>query len=146
MSKPMTTILFVCVHNAGRSQMAEAFVNRFAAEHHYPIRGLSAGTEAGRQVNPLAVQAMAELGVSLDGHAPKQLTQEMADGADRIITMGCGVDAASCPARIHLSEDWGLDDPAGRPIEKVREIRDQILSKVEAMISEIVLANGKADR
>ena len=135
----MNTILFVCVHNAGRSQMAEAFVNQFAAEHRYPVRGLSAGTEAGQRVNPLAARAMEEIGVSLAGHAPKQLTQEMADGADRIITMGCGVNAASCPARIHLSEDWGLDDPAGQPIEKVRVIRDQIRAKVESLIHDLVL-------
>jgi arsenate reductase len=119
--------------------MAEAFVNHFAAKHGYPIRGLSAGTEAGAKVNPLAVQAMAEIGISLDGHTPKQLTQPMADAADRIITMGCGVDATSCPARIHLSEDWGLDDPAGQSIEKVRDIRDQISHKVEALIHDLVL-------
>ena len=142
----MKTVLFVCVHNAGRSQMAEAFVNRFAAEHHHPIRGLSAGTEAGERVNPLATQAMAELGISLEGQTPKQLTQEMADTADRIITMGCGVDATSCPARIHLSEDWGLDDPAGQSIEKVREIRDQIRTRVEELIAEIVLPTGKVER
>jgi arsenate reductase (thioredoxin) len=142
----MKTVLFVCVHNAGRSQMAEAFVNKFAAEHHYPIRGLSAGTEAGERVNPLATQAMAELGISLEEQTPKQLTQEMADAADRIITMGCGVDATSCPARIHLSEDWGLDDPAGQSIEKVREIRDQIGRKVDEMIAEIVLTKERADR
>jgi len=137
------TVLFVCVHNAGRSQMAEAFVNKFAAEHRYPIRGISAGTEAGERVNPLAARAMAEIGVPLDGHRPKPLTQEMADAADRIITMGCGVDAASCPARIHLSEDWGLDDPAGQPIEKVREIRDQIARKVEELISALILDQPK---
>jgi arsenate reductase len=141
----MITVLFVCVHNAGRSQMAEAFVNKFAVAHRYPIRGLSAGTEAGEGVNPLAAQAMAELGISLEGQTPKQLTQEMADAADRIITMGCGVDATSCPARIHLSEDWGLDDPAGRAIEKVREIRDQIGRKVEEMIAELALTKAKAD-
>jgi len=142
----MKSVLFVCVHNAGRSQMAEAFVNQLAKEHHYPVRGLSAGTEVGERVNPLAAQAMAELGISLDGQKPKQLTQEMADAADRIITMGCGVDATSCPARIHLSEDWGLDDPAGQPIENVRKIRDHIRRKVEEMIAEIVLGNERADQ
>lgn len=141
----MKNVLFVCVHNAGRSQMAEAFVNQFAKEHHYPIRGLSAGTEVGEKVNPLAAQAMAEIGISLEGQTPKQLTQDMADAADRIITMGCGVDATSCPARIHLSEDWGLDDPAGQSIEKVRVIRDQIRRKVEAMIAELVLGKEGAE-
>jgi arsenate reductase (thioredoxin) len=142
----MKTVLFVCVHNAGRSQMAEAFVNTFAAEHHYPIRGLSAGTEVGERVNPLAAQAMAEIGISLDGQTPKQLTQDMANAADRIITMGCGVDATSCPARIHLSEDWGLDDPAGQPIEKVRAIRDQIRTRVKELIDDIVLTKKRADQ
>ena len=142
----MKTVLFVCVHNAGRSQMAEAFVKKLASDHNYPIRGLSAGTEAGKRVNPLAVQAMAEIGISLDEHKPKQLTQAMADAADRIITMGCGVDATSCPARIHLSEDWGLDDPAGQSLEKVREIRDQIRTRVEAMIADIMLPKGRTGR
>jgi arsenate reductase len=127
------TVLFVCVHNAGRSQMAEAFTNTLAAERGLPVRGQSAGTEVGPRINPLAVQAMGELGISLEGQSPKPLTQEMADSADRIITMGCGVDATSCPARIHLSEDWGLDDPAGQSIETVRAIRDQIRERVDAL-------------
>ena len=80
---------------------------------------------------------MEEVGISLEGQSPKQLTQDLADSASRIITMGCGIDATSCPARIHLSEDWGLDDPAGKPIEKVREIRDQIQTRVEALLSEL---------
>jgi len=131
----MKTVLYVCVHNAGRSQMAEAFTNTLAAERGLSVRGLSAGTEVGSRVNPLAVEAMQELGISMEGQSPKQLTQEMADSVSSIITMGCGVDATSCPARIHLSEDWGLDDPAGQSIEKVREIRDQIKTKVEEMLS-----------
>ncbi len=133
----MKTVLFVCVHNAGRSQMAEAFTKKLADERGLNVRGLSAGTEVGTRVNPMAVEAMRELGISMEGQAPKQLTQEMADTADRVITMGCGVDATSCPARIHLSEDWGLDDPAGQGIEKVREIRDQIRARVEAMLAEL---------
>ena len=80
---------------------------------------------------------MGELGISMEGQAPKQLTQELADSATRIITMGCGVDATSCPARIHLSEDWGLDDPAGKPVEKVREIRDQIRERVSGLLAEL---------
>lgn len=141
----MKQILYVCVHNAGRSQMAEAFTNTLAARRGLAVRGLSAGTEAGERVNPLALQAMAEVGISLEGQRPKQLTQDMADAAGRIITMGCGVDATSCPARIHLSKDWGLDDPAGQPIEKVREIRDQIQTRVEELLSEIA-AEGNANR
>lgn len=131
----MQTVLFICVHNAGRSQMAEAFTNRLAQERGLPVRALSAGTIAGEEINPVAVAVMEEAGVSMAGYKPKQLTQEMVDGADRIITMGCGVDAEACPARIHLSEDWGLDDPKGQPIEKVRAIRDEIKAKVEALLS-----------
>ena len=131
------TVLYVCVHNAGRSQMAEAFTNTLAAERGLPVCGLSAGTEVGTQINPLAVEVMQEIGISMEGQHPKQLTQAMADAASRIITMGCGVDATACPARIHLSEDWGLDDPAGQAIEKVRAIRDQIRKRVEALLTEM---------
>src|SRR5690349_5407534 len=122
----MQTILFVCVHNAGRSQMAEAFTNQIARKRGLSVRALSAGTIAGERINPIAQEVMAEIGIPMEGQTPKQLTQEMADAADRIITMGCGVDADACPARIYVSEDWGLGDPAGQPIEKVRAIRDQI--------------------
>ncbi len=135
--KRMKTMLFVCVHNAGRSQMAEAFTNAIARERGLAVRGLSAGTVAGAEINPQAVAVMEEIGVSMAGQEPKQLTQALADSADRVITMGCGVDADACPARIHLSEDWGLDDPKGQPIEKVRAIRDEIKNRVETLLAEI---------
>jgi arsenate reductase len=138
----MRTILYVCVHNAGRSQMAEAFTNLMARERGLPVRGLSAGTVAGTAINPAAVDAMAEVGVSMDGQRPKQLTQALADGADRVITMGCGVDADACPARIHLSDDWGLDDPKGQPAEKVREIRDEIRRRVGALLDDLAAASA----
>ncbi|HLV78837.1 MAG TPA: arsenate reductase ArsC [Chthonomonadaceae bacterium] len=133
----MKIVLFVCVHNAGRSQMAEAFTNRLAQERSLPVRALSAGTVAGENINAVAQEVMAEIGIPMEGQKPKQLTQEMADQADRIITMGCGVDAGACPARIHLSEDWGLDDPAGKPVEKVRVIRDQIQERVERLLTDL---------
>ena len=117
----MRTVLFVCVHNAGRSQMAEALLNKMAA---------------GTEINPVARQVMDEIGVPMEGQSPKMLTQAMADSASKVITMGCGVDADLCPARIHLSEDWGLDDPKGQSIEKVRAIRDQIEVKVEQLLAE----------
>ena len=117
----MKTVLFVCVHNAGRSQMAEALLNKMAA---------------GTEINPVARQVMDEIGVPMEGQSPKMLTQAMADSASKVITMGCGVDADLCPARIHLSEDWGLDDPKGQSIEKVRAIRDQIEAKVEQLLAE----------
>lgn len=133
----MKTVLFVCVHNAGRSQMAEALVNHIARERGLSVRAESAGTEAGATINPVAVEVMREIGVSMDSQHPKQLTEEMADAADRVITMGCGVDAETCPARVRpMMEDWGLDDPKGQPIETVRAIRDQIIQKVEALIGE----------
>ncbi|HZO87674.1 MAG TPA: arsenate reductase ArsC [Chthonomonadaceae bacterium] len=133
----MKTVLFVCVHNAGRSQMAEALTNKRAVERRLPVRALSAGTVAGQRINPVAQEVMREIGVTMDGQRPKQLTQEMANEADHIITMGCGVDADACPARIYISEDWGLDDPAGQPIEKVRAIRDQIRERVEKLLDEL---------
>ena len=128
----MKTVLFVCVHNAGRSQMAEAFTNALSGGK---VKGVSAGTVAGETINPVAVQVMEEVGISMAGQHPKPLTQEMADAADQVITMGCGVDAAACPARFLLTDDWGLDDPAGQPIEKVREIRDRIRERVERLIA-----------
>lgn len=114
--------------------MAEAFTNHLARERGVDVSAASAGTVGGKQLNPMAVAAMAELGISMEGHEPKLLTQEMADGADKIISMGCGVDAEACPAKFLLTEDWELDDPAGQGIEAVRVIRDQIRDRVEKMI------------
>ncbi len=133
----MKTILYVCVHNAGRSQMAEALTNTLAKERGLAVRGLSAGTVAGTEINPSAITVMEEIGVSMAGQMPKMLTSEMGDGADRTITMGCGVDADACPARVRVTEDWGLDDPKGQPLEKVRAIRDEIKARVEAMLGEM---------
>ncbi len=108
----MKRVLFVCVHNAGRSQMAEAFLRQLADGK---AEARSAGTAPGERVNPVAVQVMAERGISLDAHRPKLLTQELADWADRIITMGCGIDE-SCPTVRTEVEDWGLPDPSGQPL------------------------------
>ena len=132
----MKTVLFVCVHNAGRSQMAEAFLNASATERGLQVRAESAGTLGAGTLNAMAVQAMEEIGISMSSHVPKQLSAEMVARADTIVSMGCGVDAAACPAKFLVTEDWGLDDPAGQPIERVREIRDQILTKVEALLQE----------
>lgn len=101
------------------------------------VRGASAGTVGGKQLNPVAIEAMGELGISMEGQAPKLMTQEMVDGADKIISMGCGVDAEACPAKFILTEDWGLDDPAGQGIEAVRVIRDQIRERVVVMLEEM---------
>ena len=128
------SILYVCVHNAGRSQMAEAFTNALSGGR---VKGVSAGTEPGGKVNPQAVAVMGELGIDMTSQTPKLLTREMMDGSDRVITMGCGV-SESCPMLLGgPMEDWGLDDPAGQPIEKVRQIRDQIKAHVEDLLSEL---------
>jgi len=138
----MKTVLYVCVHNAGRSQMAEALTNELASKLGVPVRALSAGTMAGIEINPAAREAMSEIGISLDGHTPKQMTNEMIAEADRIITMGCGVDAEACPARFYVTEDWGLDDPKGQSIEKVREIRDEIKKRVETLLTDETLVKA----
>ena len=129
----MNRILFVCVHNAGRSQMAEAFLRRLAGGR---AEAQSAGTEPGERVNPIAVEVMAERGISLAAHEPKLLTQEREDWADRVVTMGCGIDE-SCPAVQAEIEDWGLPDPSGQPIAVVREIRDQIEVRVSLLLREL---------
>lgn len=133
----MRIILFVCVHNAGRSQMAEAILNDASAKRGLDIKGVSAGTSAGQAVNPQAKLAVEELGISMAVAQPKQLTSELIKIADKIITMGCGVNAAECPAGFLVTEDWGLDDPAGQPIETVRAIRDQIRDRIDALLNEI---------
>ncbi len=125
-------ILFVCVHNAGRSQIAEAFVNNFGET----VQARSAGTVGGKTLNPMAVEAMSELGISMEGQSPKLLTLELIDWADRVITMGCGVDQAVCPAGFMVTEDWGLEDPAGQDIEAVRRIRDEIRLRVLAILND----------
>ena len=126
----MKMVLFVCVHNAGRSQMAEAFLN--AADSDL-LQAESAGTMPTERVNPVVAEAMLEAGIDIRDNSPKVLTQEMADDADLIITMGCAIDDA-CPATFLPAEDWGLDDPAGQPIDTVRRIRDQIKVKVAELL------------
>lgn len=130
----MRRVLFVCVHNSGRSKMAEAFFNQRADPSRMAAE--SAGTLPGADVNPVVVEAMREVGVDLSQSKPRQLTPEMWQRADRVITMGCGV-AEACPAGFLITEDWGLDDPAGQPIERVRAIRDQVKARVDALIAEL---------
>jgi protein-tyrosine-phosphatase len=126
-----TSILFVCVHNAGRSQMAEAFAKK------YGLKASSAGTMPSSTVNPIVVQAMREKGIDLSSKIPRKLTHEMINGATLVITMGCSVEEV-CP-RPMLAKmqkklvDWQLDDPKDQPIEKVRRIRDEIESKVKEL-------------
>lgn len=123
-------VLFVCVHNAGRSQMAEAYVNHYAKTRGLDISAESAGTVSGKVLNPVAEAVMAEDGVSMAGQVPKLLDEQTVQRADKIVSMGCGVDAAACPVQFLVTEDWGLDDPAGQPLEVVRGIRDEIKVRV----------------
>jgi arsenate reductase (thioredoxin) len=129
----MKKILFVCVHNAGRSQMAEAFFNRMAKGK---AMGFSAGTQPADKVNPVVAAAMREAGIDISDQKPKLLTLELMDSADRVITMGCGTEG-TCPASFVPTEDWQLDDPEGKPIERVRQIRDEVKAKVEGLIKEL---------
>jgi arsenate reductase len=135
MSSEMKLVLFVCVHNSGRSQMAEAFFNQSVVGR---ATALSAGTQPGEQVNPTVVQAMAEWGIDLSQQQPQALTQAMLDEAERTITMGCNVEEA-CPANLVVTEDWALEDPKDKPLEKVREIRDDVQHRVETLIKDMGL-------
>ncbi|MBI3953456.1 MAG: arsenate reductase ArsC, partial [Chloroflexi bacterium] len=118
----MKRVLFVCVHNTGRSQMAEAFAKHLAPES---IEVESAGTMPAEEVNPLVVQVMREAGIDISCGRPKLLTPAMVDRADLVITMGCSLEEA-CPAALVPAEDWGLEDPQGKSIDEVRRIRDQV--------------------
>jgi len=129
----MKNILFVCVHNSGRSQMAEAFFNQISSEKY---RGISAGTQPGTEINPVVKEVMAEIGIDLSGQRPKMLTPELVDQSQQVITMGCGVEDV-CPATFIPVEDWNLDDPSDQPTERVREIRDQVKAKVDKLMEEI---------
>ena len=131
----MKTVLFVCVHNSGRSQMAEAFFNKLAGGK---AQALSAGTQPADEVNPVVVEAMREAGIDISGNKPKALTLEMVEKADRMITMGCGAEAgAVCPATFIETEDWALEDPKGKSLERVRKIRDEIKERVVKLLTEI---------
>lgn len=127
------SVLFVCVHNAGRSQMAAALLSRLAQGR---IEVRSAGTQPADEVNPVAVAAMAELGIDITAAHPKVLTGEGVRTSDVVITMGCG---DTCPYFPGVSyRDWKVPDPAGRPLADVRAIRDDIAGRVEALIAELL--------
>jgi arsenate reductase len=126
----MRTVLFVCVHNSGRSQMAEAFFNDLAGGR---ARAISAGTDPAREVNPAIVEAMREAGIDTGASLPKALTSDVMEQADLVITMGCGAEGV-CPATSAETEDWALEDPAGKSPDKIREIRDEIREKVSALL------------
>lgn len=122
-------VIFACVHNAGRSQMAAAFYNALADGSG---EGISAGTQPGERVHPVVVEAMKEVGIDLSNAKPQLLTDDLAKQADMLVTMGCG---EACPYVPGLKrQDWPLEDPKGKPVERVREIRDQIKVKVKELI------------
>ncbi len=129
----MPEILFVCVHNAGRSQMAAGLV-KLRSDGRIHVR--SAGSDPGEAVNPAVVQAMDEVGVDMSEEFPKPLTDEVVRAADVVITMGCGDACPIYPGKRY--EDWTLDDPAGQDVETVRRIRDQIDARVQILISELL--------
>jgi protein-tyrosine-phosphatase len=130
MTKP--SVLFVCVHNAGRSQMAAGYLSHLAGDR---VDVRSAGSEPAAQINPVAVAAMAEDGIDITGEQPKILSQHAVQDADVVITMGCGDSCPFYPGRRY--EDWILDDPAGQTIDAVRPIRDEIRRRVEQLIVEL---------
>ncbi|MFE6100782.1 arsenate reductase ArsC [Streptomyces laurentii] len=129
---PLASVLFVCVHNAGRSQMAAGFLAHLAGDR---VEVRSAGSLPGDRVNPAAVEAMAEVGIDISAATPKVLTSEAVQASDYVITMGCGDACPVFPGKRYL--DWALDDPAGQGVDAVRPIRDAIRARIEALIAEI---------
>ncbi len=128
----MKKVLFVCAHNSGRSQMAEAFFNYYAAGK---AEAVSAGTQPASHIDQTVVKAMREIGIDISSRHAKALTSEMLDSADRVITMGCSSEGI-CPATYIPTEDWQLEDPEGQSIDKVRAIRDEIETRVKRLIEE----------
>ncbi|MEU4291125.1 arsenate reductase ArsC [Kribbella sp. NPDC026596] len=133
MSKP--TVLFVCVHNAGRSQMAAGWLRHLAGD---TVEVRSAGSEPADQINPIAVEAMREVGIDITGATPQLLATETVKDSDVVITMGCGDACPIFPGKRY--EDWELTDPAGQPLEVVREVRDDIRARVEKLVAELQTA------
>ncbi|MBS2961910.1 arsenate reductase ArsC [Actinocrinis puniceicyclus] len=133
MTDAKPSVLFVCVHNAGRSQMAAGFLSHLAGGR---IEVRSAGSTPGDQINPVAVRAMTEVGIDISAEVPKMLTVDAVKASDVCITMGCGDTCPVFPGKRYL--DWTLDDPAGQGIEAVRPIRDEIEKRVRALIDELL--------
>lgn len=125
-------VLFVCLHNAGRSQMSEALFSRASAGRH---EARSAGTEPASRVHPEVVEAMGEIGIDVSERTPRRLQREDAEWADLVVTMGCGDSCPYVPGRRYL--DWELEDPAGRPLDEVRATRDEIDRRVSSLVAEL---------
>jgi len=131
------SVLFVCVHNAGRSQMAAAFLTTLSRG---AVEVRSAGSQPAEKVNPAAVEAMAEIGIDMSAEIPKVLTTEAVKGSDVVITMGCGDECPYFPGKRY--EDWVLEDPAGKGVDSVRPIRDEIRTRVESLIASLIPAQS----
>lgn len=133
-SKAKHTILFVCIQNAGRSQMAEGFFRKYAPKDYEP---LSAGTKPTSEINPIAIEAMKEVGIDISKQRPKDITEDMMRNSTKILNMGC-MDKDWCPTVfVHNIIDWGIEDPKGKSIEKVREIRDEIEQRVKELTASL---------
>lgn len=130
----MTRVLFVCLHNAGRSQMSQALFERAAGGRH---QASSAGTTPADRLHPEVVAVMAEIGIDISSRVPALLTPELAAWADLVVTMGCGDACPYIPGKRYI--DWDLPDPKGQPLERVREIRDQIVAHIEALVAELAV-------
>jgi protein-tyrosine-phosphatase len=128
----MARVLFMCLHNAGRSQMSRALFERAAGGRH---EAHSAGTTPAERVHPEVVEAMREVGVDLDGARPKKLNDDLAQAADVVVTMGCGDECPYIPGKRYI--DWDLPDPSGRPLDEVRALRDDIAGRVETLVEEL---------
>jgi arsenate reductase (thioredoxin) len=128
----MATVLFICLHNAGRSQMSQALFERFAGDRHTAI---SAGTTPAEQVHPEVVEVMRELNIDLAARKPQLLTRELAERADVVVTMGCGDACPYIPGKQYV--DWALPDARGRPIAEVREVRDEISCRIAALLDQL---------
>jgi arsenate reductase (thioredoxin) len=128
----MATVLFVCLHNAGRSQMSAALFERAADERHH---ALSAGTTPARHVHSEVAQVMRELDIELSDRTPRKLTRELAEDADVVVTMGCGDQCPYIPGKRYI--DWDLQDPKDRPLDEVRTTRDDIAERVQALVTEL---------
>ena len=141
--KTKKTILFVCVENAGRSQMVEGFFKKYAPEGFVPA---SAGTKPISQIDPLAIQVMNEIGIDISKQKPKDLSEDMMRNSDKIINMGC-MDNNFCPTLfIPKVIDWGIEDPKGKQIEQVREIRDEIERRIKELATDISVAEEENNR
>ena len=134
---PVPGVLFLCVHNAGRSQMGAAWMRHLGGDS---VRVFSAGSAPGEAVNPSAVEAMDEVGIDISGERPQRLTDEMLDAVDVVVTMGCGDACPVLPGKRYL--DWPLEDPAGQDVEMVRQVRDQVEAKVRGLLAEFTAAGA----